>query len=1043
MVEEYSPILCAEESTVMAKYERTSARSDAYQTEARLEEEFIRILSDQGYDYISIKDCDGLIANLRSELELLNRFTFTDAEWSRFVQEEIAKPNEGIVEKTAKIQEDPIRAFRRDDGTVANVKLFDRQTIHNNHLQIINQYAETGGVHPNRYDVTILVNGLPLVHVELKKRGGSLKEAFNQIERYQYESFWANLGLYEFVQIFVISNGTYTKYYSNTTRHAAIKERSGKANAPKKRVSATFEFTSYWADQSNEPITDLVDFSKTFFARHTLLNILAKYCVFTEDRTLLVMRPYQIAATEKIITRIRTASSQRRWKGVDAGGYIWHTTGSGKTLTSFKTAQLATQLEGIDKVLFIVDRKDLDYQTMKEYDRFQKDAANSNRSAAILQRQLEDRDERGRPKHYKIIITTIQKLQIFVRKFAKSGHPVFDKHVVLIFDECHRSQFGDMHSDIACAFKKKHMFGFTGTPIFAKNAPTSSSSKLHTTEEAFGEKLHAYTIVDAIRDRNVLPFRVDYVSTMRTKDEFDEEKLVEGIEKQKALEKDVRIANVVSYIIEHFEQKTKRRDAYTYNTLLNISDVASSKREIAQKKEPLRLMGFNSMFAVFSIKAAKLYYAEFKRQLGERFGKSFRVATIFSYAANEDKPDEAQGSLDEENSDDTSGLDQYSRDFLEEAIADYNETFSTSYDTSVDKFPNYYKDLSLRMKNRQVDLTIVVNMFLTGFDAPTLNTLWVDKHLRMHGLLQAFSRTNRILNSVKTFGNIVCFQGLQKEVDESLALFGDREARGVVLMRSFKDYYYGYEDENGDHVKGYVERVEEFQEKFPIGEPPFGESAEHQFVEEFGAILRLRNILTSFDEFSDPVAPIDMQDYTGTYNDLHDKYRKNKEKEDIVDDLVFEMELVRQVEVNIDYILALVAKYKDENCKDTAILDEIDKAINSSPDLRPKGALIHQFIATVSPNTDVVGDWETFVVERREEDFRRLVAEERLNEEGARKLIENYIENGEVETGGTEIDRILPSVSRFGKNKDGETRKEKKTRVIEKLKEFVAKYLGL
>ena len=672
---------------------------------------------------------------------------------------------------------------------------------------MVNQYEETGGARKTRYDVTILVNGLPLVHVELKRRGMAIREAFNQIKRYQRDSFWAGSGLFEYVQIFVISNGTHTKYYSNTTRDQHIKEsREGRRG---KKTSNSFEFTSYWADANNRTIPDLDDFAKTFFAKHTILNILTRYCVFTSDKMLLVMRPYQIAAAERILNRIEIAHNYKKMGTREAGGYIWHTTGSGKTLTSFKTAQLATALPYIDRVLFVVDRKDLDYQTMKEYDRFQEGAANSNTSTAVLQRQLEDPDAR-------IIITTIQKLSRFVARNKK--HEVYNKHVVLIFDECHRSQFGEMHQAITKAFKKYYLFGFTGTPIFAANAGSGRNPLLKTTAQAFGEQLHAYTIVDAIRDGNVLPFRIDYVNTMKRKDGAPDEE-VWGIDTEAALGAPERIRAVTSYILDHFDQKTKRNSYYSL--------------------KGQRLAGFNSIFAVTSIPMAMKYYTEFQGQLQEQNGE-LAVAIIYSFSANENDPED--GLLEE--GFEPERLDKTSRDFLEEAIQDYNRMFGTNYDTSADKFENYYKDVSMRMKNREIDLLIVVNMFLTGFDATTLNTLWVDKNLRYHGLIQAFSRTNRILNSVKTFGNIVCFRNLRQATDEALALFGDKDASGIVLLKSYDDYYHGY-DEDGKHYPGYTELIERLQTLYPLDEPIIGEEAQKEFIRLFGAILKQRNMTTS------------------------------------------------------------------------------------------------------------------------------------------------------------------------------------------------------
>lgn len=1030
---QYNIIVSTSEATVVSEYEPQQTRSDAYQSEAALESAFIKMLTEQGYTYLQIHSSDELVKNLRLQLERLNGYTFTDNEWQRFFSQNIANNNESIVEKTRKIQEDSVQVLKRDDGTSKNITLIDKKNIHNNNLQVINQYVENSGNFDNRYDVTILVNGFPLVHIELKRRGVALKEAFNQIERYQRDSFWAASGLYEYVQIFVISNGTRTKYYSNTTRISAINE---KANGKRKvqKTSNSFEFTSFWADGNNRVISDIVDFTKTFFQKHTLLNIITKYCVLTSEDMLLVMRPYQIVATERILNRIEVATNYKRMGNVDAGGYIWHTTGSGKTLTSFKTAQLASKLPHIDKVFFVVDRKDLDYQTMKEYDRFERGAANGNKNTRILQRQLEDKDEKGNPHEYKIIVTTIQKLDTFIMKNPK--HPIYDSHVVMIFDECHRSQFGEMHTKIIKFFKKYHIFGFTGTPIFAANAKSGGNPNLRTTEQAFGDKLHTYTIVDAINDGNVLPFRIDYINTVKKKD-GSKDKQVEAINTESALLAPKRISEVVEYILEHFDQKTKRNTGfYTFNKLTNISSVAKNQ-DTKEEKQKVKLNGFNSIFAVSSIEAAKLYYMEFKRQMAARPETALKIATIYSYGQNEQDPD---GFIDDEDSDSTEGLDVTSREFLEIAIKDYNEMFNTSYDTSGDKFPNYYKDLSLRMKNREIDLLIVVNMFLTGFDATTLNTLWVDKNLKQHGLIQSFSRTNRILNAVKNFGNIVCFRNLQKETDDAIALFGDKDASGIVLMKSYNDYYYGY-DEDGKHQKGYEERIAELIQKYPLGQDIIGESAKKDFIVSFGNILRLRNILSTFDDFAgnEILAPIDFQDYTGIYNDLYIEFRPKAQAENIADDIVFEMELVKQIEVNIDYILMLVAKYHESNCKDKEILIAIDRAIKSSIELRSKKELIESFIATINTQTDVNSDWKKFVLEQRETDLANLITEEKLKDEETRKYIDNAFRDGFVKTSGTEIDKLMPPVSRFG----GGNRAAKKQGIIDKIKDFFEKYFGI
>ena len=1033
----FNIIAQSSESTVVTEYKPQSKRSEAYQSEADLEKEFIRLLCELGYERLTIHKEADLIANLRTQLEKLNNYRFTDGEWKRFWDEVLANTNSGILEKTRLIQEDYVQVLRRDNGESKNIQLIDKKCIHNNSLQVINQYAistEEGAAHDNRYDVTVLVNGLPLIHIELKRRGVPIREAFNQIDRYQRDSFWASSGLYEFVQIFVISNGTNTKYYSNTTRFNHIKD--AKAQKAKKfKTSNSFEFTSFWADANNRIIPDLVDFTKTFFCKHTILNILTRYCVFTAENMLLVMRPYQIVATERILNRIEIANNYKKYGTVAGGGYIWHTTGSGKTLTSFKTAQLATKLDYIDKVLFVVDRKDLDYQTMKEYDRFEKGAANSNTSTAVLKRQLEDDNAR-------IIITTIQKLATFIKKNA--GHSVFDKRVVIIFDECHRSQFGDMHQAITKYFKKYHLFGFTGTPIFAVNAGVSKNPTLRTTEQAFGDQLHAYTIVDAINDKNVLPFRVDYIKTMDAEPDIDD-KEVWDINREKAFLAPERIRLVTEYILTHFDQKTYRGDkTYTYSVLQNIAEVASagSKQQIEEIKQKQRVSGFNSIFAVSSVDAAKLYYAEFQRQMAENPQKRLKVAVIYSYGANEEETD---GILDEENPEDTSALDQSSRDFLDAAIRDYNGMFHTNYSTDGDKFQNYYKDVSLRMKNKELDLLIVVNMFLTGFDATTLNTLWVDKNLKMHGLIQAYSRTNRILNSIKVFGNIVCFRNLQKRTDDAISLFGDKEAGGIVLMRGYKDYYFGYEDADGKYHPGYQDMIEELTTKFPLTEERItGEQRQKEFIVLFGAILRMRNLLTSFDEFagSEILSERDFQDYLGRYQDLRDEWKSRKpggEKEDITDDIVFEIELIKQIEINIDYILLLVQKYHDSHCDDKEILITIQKAVDASPELRSKKALIETFIAGINDVSDVMLEWRTFVAEEKERQLVAIIQEENLKDDETRRFMESSFRDGSVKTTGTDIDRLMPPISRFG----GGNRAEKKQTIIEKLKGFFDRFFGI
>lgn len=999
------------ENTVVTEYKPERQTDKSYQSEADLEAAFIGHLEEQGYTYLPIHQEADLTRNLRACLERLNGVTFSDAEWKRFFNASIANANDGIVQKTRIIQENYIQVLTRDDGTHKNIRLIDKKNIHNNRLQVINQYENgkaEGAKYDNRYDVTILVNGLPLVHVELKRRGVPIREAFNQIERYQRDSFWAGSGLFEYVQIFVISNGTHTKYYANSTRYNAIKER-GSGKRKKTKTSNSFEFTSYWADAGNTIIPDLLDFTRTFFARHTLLNILTRYCILTTENILMIMRPYQIAATERILNRIRISTNYKTWGRIEGGGYIWHTTGSGKTLTSFKTAQLATALPGIDKVLFVVDRKDLDYQTMKEYDRFEKGAANGNTSTKVLARQLGDAGCR-------IVVTTIQKLAVFIKKHRQ--HPIYQQHVVLIFDECHRTQFGEMHTAITRSFRRYHLFGFTGTPIFAPNAASSGRPDARTTPQLFGDQLHAYTIVNAINDGNVLPFRIDYINTMREKTGIEDKK-VRAIDREAALADPARIREVTRYILAHFDQKTMRSRAY---------DLKGQ-----------RVLGFNSMFAVSSIPVCQKYYEEFRRQLAAS-GRQLVVATIFSFAANEAEPGDA---VPEEDLD-TSGLDRTSRDFLEDAIADYNERFQTNFSTDGDSFQNYYKDISLRMKRREIDLLIVVNMFLTGFDATTLNTLWVDKNLKYHGLIQAFSRTNRILNSVKTFGNIVCFRDLAQATDDAISLFGDKDAESIVLLKSYQDYLAGYDDEKGRHHKGYLELAAELA-RFAPGEPIAGEAAKKEFVRLFGSLLRLRNILSSFDDFAQEAAaaipPRDWQDYQSMYMDLHDEMAAHGgDKEDIHGDVVFELELIRQVDINIDYILMLVEKYHASNCEDRSIIGAIDRAVGGSPELRSKKELIDAFLKTVNTSTQVQEDWRAFIEEKRRESIDELVASEHLKPEATAAFIENTFREGALKTTGTDIDALLPPLRRFGK---GGNRAEKKKQVVEKLRAFFDQFLGL
>ena len=995
----YEPIALSPESTVVAKFIAEPSGESGYQSETDLERSLIAILEEQAYEHLRIGSEADLIANLRAQLEALNGITFSDGEWNRFFSERVAGERDGIEEKTYRLQEDHVQLLRRDDGTFKNVTLLDKSSIHNNRLQVINQYATTG-TYDNRYDVTILVNGLPMVHVEIKRRGVDIRDAFNQINRYQRDSFWSGSGLFEYVQLFVISNGTLTKYYSNTTRREHVVKATGGRRA--RVTSNSFDFTNWWADATNQPIRDLTGFAKTFFARHTLLNVLTRYCVLTADRMLLVMRPYQIAATEQVVRRIQLATNHHKLGTIAAGGYVWHTTGSGKTLTSFKTAQLASRLPGVEKVLFVVDRKDLDYQTMLEYDRFQKGAANSNTSTRVLKRQLEDPDAR-------IIVTTIQKLSAFID--ANRGHEIYGGHVVIVFDECHRSQFGDMHTAITRAFRRYHLFGFTGTPIFAQNAGSGGNPLLRTTEQAFGDRLHTYTIVDAITDKNVLPFRIDYVNTVKEKEGVTDAQ-VSAIDTERALLAPQRLEQVVGYVLEHFDQKTKRAHHY----------------RLGDK----RLAGFNALFATASIDAARRYYDEFERQQAHRPpAQRLKVGIIYSYHPN---AAEVEDWLDEE-AFDTDSLSADARAFLERAIRGYNGWFGTSFDTSAERFENYYKDLSMRLKRREIDLVIVVNMFLTGFDATTLNTLWVDKNLRSHGLLQAYSRTNRILNSVKTFGNIVSFRDLEQATSDAIALFGNKDAGGIVLLRPFGEYH-------GE----YVEKVAELLDAFPLGEPIVGEAAQKAFIRLFGAILRLRNILQAFDDFAgqELLTPRQVQDYQSVYLDLYEAFRgtQGAEREQIVDDLVFEIELIKQVEINVDYILMLVRKHREAkgDGEDREVRAQIERAVDSSPSLRNKKDLIEAFVDSLSVDADVDIAWRAFIETRRREELDRIIAEENLVPDATRAYIDGAFRDGAIQQTGTAITRVLPPVSRFSPSGEHAARKQT---VITKLGDFFERFFGL
>ena len=1001
------PVIVSDEFTVVGLYHSTHGEEHNYQSEAALEDDLIKQLCAQAYEYADIHDRDGLEANLRVQLEALNDYRFSDEEWKRFYRHSIVEAPSAdgnpVVANARRIQEDYVQVLTRDDGTPKNISLIDKTNIHRNNVQVIHQYAVDTGLRSNRYDVTVLVNGLPLVHIELKRRGEDLRQAFNQIDRYQRDSFHAGDGLFGYVQIFVISNGAHTKYYSNTVRLAHIRENVGGRREVAAANTHSYEFTSWWTDAANNQIPDLADFAATFLAKRTILAILTRYCVLNTSGQLLVMRPYQIAATEAILQRIKTSSMNKQTGSVAAGGYIWHTTGSGKTLTSFKTAKLAAGMEGVDKVLFVVDRKDLDHQTIREYNAYAEGTVSANQSTRQLAQQI---DEQSVP----IIVTTIQKLATFVK--SHHGHAIYSGHVVLVFDECHRSQFGDMHTDITRAFRNYHLFGFTGTPIFAENASSSGKANLRTTQQAFGDQLHSYTIVDAIRDKTVLPFRVDYLNSFRVRDGIDNHD-VEGIDTDSAYMNPKRISAVVSYILEHFDQKTKRHASFQY------------------KKR--RVSGFNSLFATSSIKAARAYYQEFKRQQADLpEARRLSVGIIYSYAPNADAP--GTGLLSEETMD-PSALSQDDRAFLDDAIADYNQRFGTNFGTDASGFEGYYESLSKALTDKRIDLVIVVDMFLTGFDSKSLNTLWVDKNLRAHGLIQAFSRTNRILNSVKTYGNVVCFRNLEEATNDAIALFGNKEARGQVLLRPY-----------GEYLSNYLETIDQLRLDFPL---PIGsiasEKEQKRFIVLMGQMLRLRNILTSFDDFEtdDPVPSRDLEDYRSVYLDLYHEARERvkAEKEPIADDLVFEMELVKQVDINVDYVLMLVEHHRGEkgDGEDREIPVDIVRALASSPTLRGKRDLIEEFYRRVSLDGDVPTEFEAFIAARRESELAAIIEAERLRE-GAREFAYESLREGYVNDEGTGLSSILPPMRRFGA---GAGREAVRVRVLEALRAWVERFTGL
>ena len=988
---------------ILANYEEILQVQDTYQSEKELEDGMIRDLESQGYERFYGKTSEELYKNLKIQIERLNKVAFTDKEWERFLVEYLDCPNDGMIEKTRKIQKNYIYDFIFDDGHLKNIKIIDKKNIHNNILQVCNQIKQKGK-HKNRYDVTVLVNGLPLVHIELKKRGVSLHEAFSQIDRYGKESFNAENSLYKFIQIFVISNGTYTRYFANTTA----------------QNKNHYEFTCEWEDAKNKVIRDLKDFTATFFEKRTILEVLTKYCVFDSNNTLLIMRPYQIAATERILWKIESSFQNRKSGKIGAGGFIWHTTGSGKTLTSFKTAKLATELDYIDKVFFVVDRKDLDYQTMKEYQKFQPDSVNGSKDTKELKRSIEKQDN-------KIVVTTIQKLNEFVKK--NPSHEIYDKHCVIIYDECHRSQFGDAQKNIRKSFKNYYQFGFTGTPIFPENALGSD-----TTAGIFGAQLHSYVITDAIRDKKVLKFKVDY-NDIRAKfkaaeTETDDKKLKE-LEKRMLLHPE-RISKIVEYILKVYNTKTHRNEYYN----------------IKQK----RLNGFNAIFAVQSVEAAKLYYEEFQKQqenLPEE--KRLKVATIYSFAANEER--NVIGDIPDENFE-PSAMESTAKEFLDKVISDYNDYFKTNFSTNGNEFQNYYKDLSKKVKDKKIDILIVVGMFLTGFDAPTLNTLFVDKNLRYHGLIQAFSRTNRILNKVKTFGNIVCFRDLEKATKNAIKTFGDENSVNIILEKSYNDYIKGFKDEEtGKSVKGYIDLCNEIVKKFPKPVEIEKNQDKKEFAELFGELLKTENILKNFDEFENfekIISDRQMQDMKSVYVDICEEIRnagkddQNNSNEQGIDfsDIEFQIDLLKTDEINLDYILELILEKTKEHDDIETLKSEIRRIIRTSLGTRAKENLVINFInktdlKKLKNNGEILDAFYKYAKEEKKEKIDELVKDENLKED-SRRFIEKSINKGFVDYAGSELDSILPPTSR----RKG-AREVKKQSVLEKIRKMVDIFIGI
>lgn len=1025
----YSTITESNNFIVLDQYKKfvVEEPNAGYQTEGSLEREFIRDLQAQGYEYLQdINSHDALVKNLRAQLQRLNNVVFSDAEWRRFLEEYLDKPSDSLIEKTRKIHDDYIYDFVFDNGRIQNIYLLDKKNLANNAVQVINQFEQTGS-YDNRYDVTILVNGLPLVHIELKKRGVAIREAFNQIHRYSKESFNKENSLFKYIQIFVISNGTDTRYFANTT----------------KRDKNSYDFTMNWATAKNTLIKDLKDFTATFLQKHTLLNVLVNYCVFDVSDTLLIMRPYQIAATERILWKIKSSYLAKNWSNTDSGGYIWHTTGSGKTLTSFKAARLATELDFIEKVFFVVDRKDLDYQTMKEYQRFSPDSVNGSESTAGLKRNIEKDDN-------KIIVTTIQKLNNLMKSEDKL--PIYDKQVVFIFDECHRSQFGEAQKNLTRKFKKYYQFGFTGTPIFPENALGKD-----TTKSVFGSPLHSYIITDAIRDEKVLKFKVDYNDVRPQFKSIETEKNLEELtklEKKQAFLQPKRIEQIAQYVLDNFKQKTHR-----FNAGNN---------------------GFNAMFAVSSVDAAKAYYQTFK-QLQSAVKNPLKIATIFSFAANEEQ--DAIGDIVDE-SFEVEAMNSSAKEFLKSAIDDYNGYFATNYDVDAKSFQNYYRDLAKRVKNKEVDLLIVVGMFLTGFDAPTLNTLFVDKNLRYHGLIQAYSRTNRIYNSTKSFGNIVTFRDLEQDTIDAITLFGKSNTRNIVLEKSYQEYMEGFTDA-GVARRGYLEVIAELQERFPDPDEIQTEKDKKDFVKLFGEYLRVENILQNYDEFaalqafqsldtSDVKAveafkekyyltdevfaemqPIDMpsersiQNYRSTYNDIRDWLRRQKDGEEKAkstidwDDVVFEVDLLKSQEINLDYILELIFEHNKKMKNKAELIDEIRTTIRASLGNRAKESLIVDFINqtdldSIVDKAGIIESFFQFAQKEQQKEADELISSEGLNIDAAKRYINVSLKRGYASEQGTDLNDALPKMSPL--NPQYLTKKQS---IFQKIVAFVEKFVGI